>query len=363
MGPLPFAIVGTGWRARFYLRVAAALPDRFRAVAIVSRDPGNADPAVRRWDVPVVASLDALAGLRPRFVVAAVPWVATPALLDELVERRLPVLCETPPAPDLDGLEALGRFRAGATPIQVAEQYRFQPMHAARLAVAASGRLGTITQAQVSVAHAYHGIDLLRRFLGAGLEVPAISARHFRAPIVAGPDRSGPPTGERIVTSEQVIAFFDFGARLGVLDFADEQYFSWIRSQRVLVRGERGEINDARVRWLLDAQHPVTVDLVRHDRGRDGNLEGLFHAGITLGDAWVYANPFAPASLDDDELAVASCLAGMAEHLEGGPDVCSLTEAAHDHYLGLWMERAAVLGETVRPGGLSWIAPARRSGA
>jgi len=49
------------------------------------------------------------------------------------------------------------------------------------------------------------------------------------------------------------------------------------------------------VRALRDATTPVTLELARRDTGHDGNLEGLYLEGITLGDDWVYRNPFVPA--------------------------------------------------------------------
>jgi predicted dehydrogenase len=36
-------------------------------------------------------------------------------------------------------------------------RYLFQPVHQALLAVAASGRLGNVSHAQVAAAHGYHG--------------------------------------------------------------------------------------------------------------------------------------------------------------------------------------------------------------
>lgn len=347
MEPIAFAIVGTGWRAAFYERVAAALPDRFRLTGTLSRRV----PGTR-------GTLDELLADQPAFVVLAVPWVAGPALLTELAGRGAAVLAETPPAPDLDGLRALRRLAGADTRIQVAEQYRYQPLHAARLALVASGRLGTISQAQLSVAHGYHGIDLLCRFLGVDSEPVTITARQVRSPVVAGPDRAGPPASERVVEAVQIIATYQFGedagGRLGVLDFTDEQYFSWIRGLRLLVRGERGEIDGHVVRWLVDARTPVRLTLERHDTGRDGNLEGLYLEGITAGAEWLYRNPFAPARLTDDEIAVATCLAGMPAAIAGGPAVCSLADAAQDRYLDLLTAQAVETGQPVRAEGHVW---------
>ncbi len=86
----------------------------------------------------------------------------------------------------LDGFEALDDLAAAGAPIQVAEQYQFQPLLAAQLAIASSGRPGTVRDATVSVAHGCHGVDLIRRFLGVGLEAVSIAAHRFASPIVAG---------------------------------------------------------------------------------------------------------------------------------------------------------------------------------
>jgi hypothetical protein len=72
------------------------------------------------------------------------------------------------------------------------------------------------------------------------------------------------------VRDSQTIATFDFGERLGILDFADEQYFSWIRGPRFLVRGERGEIHGLDVRWLADAVHDRYLDLLVEASIRSG---------------------------------------------------------------------------------------------
>jgi hypothetical protein len=73
-----------------------------------------------------------------------------------------------------------------------------------------------------------------------------------------------------------------------------------------------------------------------------------YHEGITLGDEWVYRNPFVPARLTDDEIAVATCLERMVAYVVGGPAFCSLAEAAWDQELGLRMAEAAESGHPVR---------------
>ena len=105
---------------------------------------------------------------------------------------------------------------------------------------------------------------------------------------------------------------------------------------------------------LIDNGTAGSADLVRHDAGHDGNLEGFHHKGIMLGDEWLYRNPYVPARLSDDEIAVATCLSRMHARLDGGPEVCSLSDAAQDHYLGLLIADAARTGNPVRAAGHVW---------
>ena len=356
MNLICFGIIGGGWRAEFFLRVARTLPERFCVSGMVVRDEAKGRKLEGDWGVPTYRALDdLLAASEHAFAVVSVPWPVTPAMLRELAERGVPALAETPPAPDLEGLAALHELTEQGAKIQVAEQYQFQPLHAARLALARSGKLGTITQAQVSAAHGYHGTSLIRGLLGVQFEPCTIRARHFVSPLVAGPGRGGPPTEHTIVESRQVIAHLDFGDRLGVYDFTGDQYFSWIRSSRVLVRGERGEINNHHVSYLEDYRTPVYLDLKRVDAGLEGNLEGYYHKGILAGGEWVYRNPFVPGRLTDDEIAVATCLEKMAEYADGGAGFYGLPEASQDHYLGLLIDQAVKAGEAVRTERQPWM--------
>lgn len=349
MNPSSFAVVGPGWRTEFFLRVARALPEDFRIDGVVVRDPARGAAFETQWGVPSFRSIEALLRLtRPRFAVVSVPQPAAPDVIAELADRGMPVLTETPPAPDLDGLLRLAALVRGGARIQVAEQYVLQPTHAARLALIASGRIGTPSHAHVAVAHGYHGTSLIRNYLGLGFENATITAAGFQSPIVAGPTRAGPPEAFRIDRSDQTIATLDFGDRLAVFDFTGDQYHSWIRSPRVLIRGERGEIKDDELRYLEDHRTPVMLRLLRQDTGHYADIQGYHHQGILAGAEWVYRNPFPGARLNDDEIAVAGCLAGMARHVETGEEIYGFAEAAQDQYLALSIAAARASGGTVR---------------
>src|SRR3954451_3418070 len=150
-----FALVGAGWRAAAYWQLAARLPD-VRCVGAVVRSP-------RPLPVPAFASLaDCLATAGPGFLVTAVPRSVTPAVVAEAVDRGVPVLAETPPAPDRAGLLSLWAAVGDTGLVQVAEQYLLMPSHAARAAVVRSGAIGTPSQVQVSSTQQYHAVSLMR---------------------------------------------------------------------------------------------------------------------------------------------------------------------------------------------------------
>ncbi len=360
-GKIRFAIVGTGWRSLFYQRVARALPEKFQVCGVVARSDSSAREIGDTWGVPVFRSLPELAAsTAPEFAVVSVLKPAAPGLIAEAAALGLPVLAETPPAPDVAGLLPLLDLVDSGAVIQVAEQYHLSPLLNAQLRIGASGRLGTVSQVLVSQCHDYHGVSILRKALNAGFESPIITADSFEYPLVKGPSRGGEPESERSVTARQVTARLDFGDRLGVYDFASDQYWSWIRANRLLIRGDRGEIKDAEVRYLKDFRTPMFTAIQRVSAGEGGNLEGQFLRGLVAGDEWVYTNRHLPARLNDDELAVADCLERMSEHLEGGPDLYSLAEASQDLYLAQLIHAAADSGEKLSAERQRWAPPEQK---
>ena len=80
-----FGIIGCGWRAQFYLRVAAACPDLFEAVGVVGRDEQKAHAFAADWHTTAFASAEQMIHqARPDFVVVSVPPQAAPDVLRAL---------------------------------------------------------------------------------------------------------------------------------------------------------------------------------------------------------------------------------------------------------------------------------------
>jgi hypothetical protein len=350
-----FAIVGAGWRTEFFLRIVAALPERFAITSVVARRAERAQALSQQFGVTCVASLDDALTAHPDFVVTSLPWGANPEALVALHKQGIPTLSETPPAPNLPAMQALWEVLGPKARVQIAEQYPHQPEIAALIALTCSGKLGTPSLVESSHAHNYHAHAVVRRLLALNPGPVRVRATRIATPLVGGPGRNGPPSQESVNPSGQILAWIDFEEdRHAVYDFTGDQYFSWIRKNRLLVRGERGEADFQGARWLADFQTPVEASFARRHAGHGGNLEGFSLAGITLGESWLYKNPFFPARLADDELAIALCLEKMAAYAAGGESDYSLSEGLHDHHLGLTVAQAAQEGGIVALERMPW---------
>ena len=266
------------------------------------------------------------------------------------------MLVETPPAPDLPGLRALWADVGASGLVQVAEQYLLMPAHAARLAVVRAGVIGAPTSVQVSSTHLYHAVALIRGLLGVGCEPAVVSARAFTAPLAdplaIGGDWTGDDTPQERSTT---LATLDWGGRMGLYDFTDNQWWNPLRTRRIVIRGSRGEIADERVVRLADPTTPVESQLVRRQTGLDLNLEGFEVEHISFDGRVVYRNPFSGARFSEDDLGVALLLERTGAWARGdGPEPYPLAEGLQDHLLSLAIEESVRTGRDVTTSVEAW---------
>lgn len=346
---ITFAIVGSGWRAEYFWRLAAALDD-VTCVGVVSRRPKD-------LPVPVHLSLDeCFAAGKPDFVVTAVPWGVTPSLVVELVERGVAVLTETPPAPDVDGLRGLWDKVGHSGLVQVAEQYSRMPAHAARVALVRSGVIGEPTRVDVSSTHQYHAVSLIRTLLGVGRGPAEVRAVRTTAPLADPLTREGWADPVEVRQATTTIATVRFGdAGLGVYDFTDNQWHNQLLTRRLLVRGTKGELNDQEVVRLAGDRTIVRSPIVRRQTGYDLDLDGFDTDHITFGSDVLYRNPYQGQRWNDEEIAIATLLRDAAAWIrDEGPEPYPLADGLQDHRVALAIEEAADTDTTVHVGHEPW---------
>ncbi|SDO81530.1 Predicted dehydrogenase [Nakamurella panacisegetis] len=348
--PYTVGIVGTGWRADFFARLAQLMPDRFTLVGVAARRTESAERATARWQVPGYLDPGELQRRqRPDFVVSSVPWPANPAVLTDVVGAGGRVLSETPPAPDEAGLRALWDAVGDRRMVQVAEQYLLLPAHAARMAVVRGGVIGTPTSVQVSSTHGYHAVSMMRGFLGAGFGPATVCARTFDAPLVDPLTRAGWTDDDTEKPATTIIATVDLGDGLsGLYDFTDNQWHNQLRFRRILIRGSRGEIDDNRVIRLAEPRGITESELRRYQLGHDLNLDGHDTEHFSFDGTIVYRNPFVGHRLMDEEIAIASIMAATgAWARDAGPAPYPLADGCQDHLISLAIDESALTGEPV----------------
>jgi predicted dehydrogenase len=337
-----FVTIGAGWRAEFFWRLAAGLPDVECAGAVVRTD--------RPAPVPTFTSLDdCLRDVRPDFVVTAVPWPVTPELVIDLVARGVRVLAETPPAPDLPGLRSLWAEVGGSDLVQVAEQYLLMPSHAARAALVRSGAIGRPTQVQVSSTHQYHAVALMRGLLGVGRGPVTVRAAQTTAPLVDPMTRDGWTDDPEPKSAVTTIATIDFGDGCsGVYDFTDNQWHNQLRFRRIVVRGTHGELSDDEVVRLVAPRTIVRTPIVRRQTGYDLDLDGFETDHLTFGSDVLFRNPYLGQRWNDEEVAIAALLDATSRWArDGGPPPYPLADGIHDHAVALAVDESVASGSAV----------------
>jgi predicted dehydrogenase len=344
-----FVLIGSGWRARMFLKVARELGTVRCGGAVVRTQ--------RKFDVPAFTSMnDCLRELSPDFVLTATPSSVTPYVIADAVDRGLPVLAETPPAPDLDGLRALWSAVGDSGLVQVAEQYPMMPSHAARAALVATGAIGTPTQVQVSSTQHYHAVALIRSLLAAGRGPVSVRATRFTAPLVSPLSRAGWTDDEEAHPTTTTFATLEFGdGRSGVYDFTEQQTRNQLRFRRLTVRGSAGELHNDEVVRMTGPRTLVRTPLVRRQTGYDLDLIGYDTEHISFGSELLYRNPYPGRRWMDDEIAMATLLERTASWVRGeGPEPYSLAEGAQDQQIALAIEESAESDTTVTTSREAW---------
>lgn len=346
---VPFVLVGWGYRSRAWLRAATGI-EGATCAGVVVRSP-------RETPVPAFATLtEALAATGARFVVSSVSWASAPEVIADAVRRGVPILTETPPAPDADGLRRLWGEVGASGLVQVAEQYPRYPSHAARLALVASGAVGTPTQTQVSSTQLYHAVALMRAYLGAPCGPATVRAATVTAPLLQPLGREGWTAASEPLPAMTTHAVIDFrDGRSGVYDFTDAQTRNLLRARRLVVRGTHGELDgDALVRWA-GPETILTSRLERRQSGHDLDMSGYDSETISHGDAVLWRNPWPGRRWSDDEHATAAMLAAMASWVDGrGPAPYPLRDGLEDAALGYAIEQAAAEDRPVEIAAQPW---------
>ena len=328
MSPLTYLIVGSGWRAEFYGRIAAAYPGIFRAV-YYCRSEEKAALMRARTGAYAFTSKEACLTMNPDFVVTAVDKAHSADVAIEWARRGFPVACETPAAPTFEGLQTLRSCKlSDGSPARITcmEQYHRYPILMAGLAAIDSGAIGEPYSAYLSAAHDYHGFSLIKKMLKTEGEGYVLRGQKIKSPVTVTDSRNSALYDGALKTADRDILHIPFDSgKTAVYDFSGTQYHSFIRSRSLIVRGSRGEWNGRTILCLNSENEPTRISLMPDIPARYRCLDNTSLRDLRK----VWQNELTLETAQD-EFAIASMLLDMEDFIAGGPAPYTLTSALED---------------------------------
>lgn len=352
MEKIRYAVVGTGWRALFFIRAAKNLPELFEVTGVLTRTKERAQAFGAQYGVRVFTDMDEMLGTNPEFVVSCVTRSAITGVTLELMEHGMNVLSETPLANDEESLLKVYETwkRTGVT-LQLAEQYFLYPNHAARAALVRKGLLGGVSSCSLSLIHEYHALSMMRAYLDADDAGAVIRAAGDTRDIVSTGDRSGVLTDGKVGFEHRVFARIDYAnGKLGLYDFSGTQYHSEIRTNHLRILGDRGEIFDDEVHWVPEDNRPMRARLEYRRDVATGTIRAIDFNGERI-----YENPFrCDVAMSEDDIAVSCVIKGMGEAVREGKLFYPMKHCFRDGYYTWLMQEAERTGKAMQAEEMPW---------
>lgn len=300
---LRVGIVGAGDRIRrIYAPALAEVSDRIEVIGITSRRQATAEQLASQtgWKVfpdPFRMVSEGAAD----FVIVAVSPGANDAVYPQMAALGCPLLLETPFCWSLrSGRKLLTRMKKAQATVGLAEQFPFLPHAQLMRKVIELGGVGVARTAVNDLAHYdYHGLARLRRTLDLWDEVVSVSAQRVAVPGTQAP-------------LDDAMFYYRSGAALQHRFLPDDEAAAALEPARFHVVGDEGYLADHATGHQTDA--PIYAPRrIEDGRGHLLELSIDSRAGPV-----VWRNPFAASGLDDEQIAVATLLAEMAEAVAYG---------------------------------------------
>ncbi len=330
--PIRVAIIGTAKRSDYlYGPILAALPETVKLVGVWGRSAESAQRLGSSLGAPWYTDMSKLVReTAPQIGIVSVTYGANGEVGLMAVESGLNVLLETPIAHDLRQADAIiAAAQARGLKVEVSEQFHRRPHEQIKLKLLESGLFGRVhTSFSDFAGHGYHGISVMRSYLGFDAQPVRVTGLVRDFPLAAHWSRLGNSRDARTETQEHGI--FEFaGGQIGIFHWTSVAYDSplrWWRSSRFLAErgmgitvGGAADFEDQLTLLSPDGEAPMRITIERrYERVDGGALIGVYaHTSDPVIPLVSWENPFRPAQQGhgqqwhDDEIGVAGCLLSL----------------------------------------------------
>jgi len=301
-----FVLCGTGWRADFYIRIANALPEMFSISSIYTRREEKISQ-LRALGYYATLDLDEALSKEHDFVVVASGKLGFLPLIEKLDRRGEMIATETTFSSlsdeDLSKAEKINGY--------VLEQYWHTPLYSS--IYKSLCQIGKINSVYLSALHNHHAASICRGIFK-GLAIKEYrTLLEQKANCLKSGSRSGILKEYKDEDYIRRIKLIEFtSGEVFINDFSSNQYHSYIIPSRIEIRGEKGVITEKGITYINSNGYPITKNFVFH-RDSDRINQSLTLSHVSLGDSILFENEFYPASLNDDEIAIATMLKKLVD--------------------------------------------------
>lgn len=291
-----FAIIGASKRSDYlYGPLLTILKDEVELVGVWGRSEEKARALGEKYRVPWFTDLEQMqAEVRPEAAVVSVAYAANGEVGRRVVELGLHALLETPIAHHLADADAIiAGAAAHGLKIEVAEQYYRRPNERIKGALIQAGIFGRVNTAYNDfMGHGYHGVSLIRGYIG--FEAPVVSingatAQFPTTPHYAWIEQTFSPRDEHW---EHAVLHFGDG-RLGFFHWTDIAYDSplrWLHSTKFFA--EKGmAVGDQLTLITPDGKDPQPITIERRFHNV-GGMETLSELVAHTQPEIAWRNPF-----------------------------------------------------------------------
>lgn len=317
-------LLGTGWRARFYMRIAEFLPDMLRIAAVYTHTQER-KAEMERKGFNAFADIDSALAVDHDAVIIASGKNGFSDTLRYLHGRKERIITETTfldlPEPDLEEFSSYDGL--------VMEQYWNTPLFSSLLNVL-SVLEAEPDQLYLSGLHNHHSASVARRVLGTGYQMPEeFHSLEYASSMIRTGSRNGLELSGESEDYVRRVRMMKLGSALFIHDFSSNQYHSYLYGKHFEVRCRRCVITENGVNGIDRDGYPYSMPFIFH---RDSSVGSgsLALSHVTLGSRTVFVNPYYPLAMNDDEIAMAM----MLEQYDKGHNPYPFCEGIMDARLG-----------------------------
>ncbi len=331
-------IIGNGTRARkLYIPLIKKLPF-FKLWGICGGNYTKTTQVSRSLNIKAYIDIDeVLSDPEVDSLISCVDWTKNSSIYQKIATSDKAALLETPLGHDWDSIKQSYESLSNKNSyLDICEQYHMRPIEILKRRLIEQDVFGKIVHTFcIGVGHEYHGVSLLRSYLGFNDKVSNVFSIQKDMPYfkhISHKDVFFP--GERI---QNAILEFKSGA-MGMFHWSWLNYFSAIRGERSSgFYGTKGSaMGENCTVFINDTEPPKPIEFRRYTRVVDG-IEVLqeITASINTRVLARWLNPLPNIILNEDEIATCYFLINLykAQKNKTIKPVYPLDQAYEDHIL------------------------------